>query len=315
MENSKIFKEKNFISLVVYLRNCENNVVDFLINIDKIFSYRFTSFEFVLVNDDCTDKTIDLVKSISDKLNGNVNLINLAYEHGVEMAMLSGVEFSIGDFIFEFDNVNIDYDINLVMELYDKALSGFDVVAASPYNSIPFSSKLFYKYLSHISRKNMNLKTETFRIVSRRALNRILRSKEKLRYRKALYHYSGFNTSVIDYNVTKNIKRNDITLSNKISLASDILVSFSDIGTKLSSLICIIFFLISIFTIVYTIISYITVKNIQAGWTTTMIFISICFTGLFFVLSIISKYLSILLYEIQDHPRYLYKSIERLSKK
>jgi len=315
MKYDKIIKDNNFISIVVYLKNNSNGVDNFLIEIDRILNDRFNSYEFILVNDNCTDTLINNIKKTSDILKGNVTIINLAYEHGIEMAMLSGVEFSIGDFVYEFDSTNMDYDGSLILELYEKVLSGFDVVSASPSSSVPTTSKLFYKYLSDISRKNMNLKTETFRIVSRRALNRILRNKEKIRYRKALYHYSGFNTSILEYEPKTKIKRSDIKLSDKMSLASDILVSFSDIGTKLSVWLCLIFSIISIFTIIYTIYSYLTLKDIQTGWTTTMIFLSISFTGLFFILAIISKYLTVLLYEIQDKPRYLYRSVDKLTKK
>lgn len=315
MENNTIFKEKNFISIVVYLMNCEENIIEFLTSLDNMFNHRFNSFEFVLVNDACTDNTIEKIKSISENLNGNVNLVNLAYRHGIETAMLAGVDFSIGDFVYEFDTTQINYDLGLVFDAYETSLKGYDIVSVSPNNSVDFTSKIFYKYLSNVSRRNMNLKTETFRIISRRGLNRALKYKDKIRYRKAVYHYSGFNTKVLEYEPKFKIKNEDLKIIDKISLASDIIVSFSDIGTKLASKLCVIFSFISIITIAYTIYSYITVNNIQSGWTTMMMFMSICFTGVFFILAIISKYITVLLYEIQDSPNYLYKSIDRLSRK
>lgn len=315
MEDKKIFKEKNFISIIVYLKNNENTIIEFLKNLDDMFYNRFISYEFVLVNDFCTDATLAKIKEIADSLRGNVNVVNLAYEYGIETAMLAGVDFAIGDFVYEFDSTFMDYENDLIFKLYDKTAEGFDVVSASPSDSIALSSKIFYNVLNKISRKNMNLKTETFRIVSRRALNRVLKSKEKIRYRKATYHYSGFNTCVMEYKPKKHVKRNDLSLNEKLNFASDIIVSFSDIGTKLASRLCFLFSIISIAMIIYTIYSYLKIDDIQAGWTTTMMFMSISFTGVFFVLAVISKYVNILLYEVQDKPRYLYKSVDRLSRK
>jgi hypothetical protein len=317
MENSgSVIKEKNFISAVIYLRNNESNICEFLSKVDNIFNENFDSYEFVLINDASEDNSINKIKDGTASLIGNVTVINLAYKHGIEIAMLAGVEFAIGDFVYEFDSTAIDYSGELIMELYRTSIEGYDIVAASPNNSIKYSSKLFYRYLNKISRRNMSLTTETFRIVSRRALNRVLRSKEKLRYRKALYHYSGFNTKTIDYECTsKGYQRDNLKFGEKINLASDVLISFSDIGTKLPLRISMFFAAISLATIIYTAYAYFTVENIQTGWTTTMMFISISFTGLFFVLAIISKYINVLLYELQDKPRYIYKSVDRYSRK
>ncbi|WP_078543590.1 glycosyltransferase [Litchfieldia alkalitelluris] len=317
MENSgSLNKEKNFISAVIYVKNNESTVNDFLRKIDEVFHKNFTTYEFVIINDASEDNSVSKIKSISETINGNVTVINLPYKHGIETAMLAGVEFAIGDFVYEFDSTIIDYNLELIMELYNTTLDGNDIVAASPSNSINFSSKIFYKYLNNISRLNMSLTTETFRIVSRRALNRVLRSKEKLRYRKALYHYSGFNSKTIFYEgINTGNRRSNLSVGEKFNLASDVLVSFSDIGTKLPLRISIIFATISLVTIIYTIYSYFTVENIQPGWTTTMMFISVSFTGLFFVLAVISKYINVLLYELQDKPRYIYKSVDRFSSK
>lgn len=317
MENSgSVSKEKKFISAVVYIHNSEKSVGNFLTNIDDLLNRHFETYEFVLINDASEDKSLNVVKELSDSINGNVTVIDLAYMHGIEIAMLAGEEYAIGDYVIEFDSTVIDYDLELVSELYENSIKGYDIVAASPNSSTKYSSRLFYKYLNKISKRKMSLKTETFRIVSRRALNRVLRSKEKLRYRKALYHYSGFNTMTVDYDcLFAHNHRDNMGLREKMNLAVDVLIGFSNIGTRLPLNISILFAFVSIITIVYTIYSYFTVENIQAGWTTTMMFMSISFTGLFFVLAVILKYINVLLYELQDRPRYIYKTIDRYTKK
>jgi polyisoprenyl-phosphate glycosyltransferase len=317
MENGgSLTKEKNFVSAVVYVRDNEATIEEFLSKVDKVLDDNFASYEFVLINDASVDESVKKIKQVTEILHGNVTVIELPYKHGIETAMLAGVEFAIGDFVYEFDSSVIDFNEELLIELYKKSLEGYDIVAASPSNTIKYSSKLFYKYLNNISRLNMSLTTESFRIVSRRALNRVLRSKEKLRYRKALYHYSGFNTKTIVYEaVNSGHQRSNLSFGEKVNLATDVLIGFSDIGTKLPLRISMFFAAISLATILYTVYSYFTVDNIQAGWTTTMMFISVSFTGLFFVLAIISKYINVLLYELQDKPRYIYKSVDRYSRK
>ena len=141
-------------------------------------------------------------------------------------------------------------------------------------------------------------------------------SKEKLRYRKALYKYAGFESVNIKYKPEfRSDTYEDKSFSEKLELATDILVGHSDFGLRVSLSLSLIFFVISILVGGYTVYSYFTVEHIAAGWTTTMMFLSISFTGIFFVLAFLSKYMTVLLIELQDRPRYTYKSVNRISKK
>lgn len=309
-------KEKNFVSVVAYLKNNENHIQDFTQKMDNLLKDKFEAYEFVFVNDNSTDRTKDMLKDISDSLTGNVVVVDLAYDHGLEVAMLAGVDFAIGDFIFEFDTIISNYNFEEVLKIYNKSLEGFDIVAATPKDVQNKSSQIFYKVLNSVSYRKMELTTEVFRVVSRRALNRVLKNKEKLRYRKALYHYSGFNTYIYEYDVVnKNIVQSNLSLREKISLGLDVLVNFSDIGIKIAINISIVFLLITLSTIGYTVYSYLTLDKIQSGWTTMMLFMSLSFSGIFFVLAILAKYITVTMIEIKDRPSYVFKGIDRLSRK
>lgn len=313
MTNKYITKEKNFISIVTYVHNSEEFLEKFLIQVDKLLKNKFEAYEFVMVNDNSDDKSVEKIKEISKNINGKITIVNLAWKHNIELAMLSGVDIAIGDFVLEFDSPMIDFDINEIWNVYEKCLTGYDVVAASPNKKVKITSKLFYKFLNKLSYRKMNLTTETFRIISRRALNRVLKSKEVLRYRKALYHYSGFETSTINYEPIDTINiQNDISLGDKVNLSSNVLIGFSDIGAKLTNFISIIFFILSIGMGIYAVKSYFTLDEIQAGWTTTMVFLSLGFTGVFLILSILAKYMVIILSEVQNKPKYVFKSIDKL---
>lgn len=316
MKNIDLNKEKNFVSVVAYVKDNEKDIVEFAKKIDEKLNEKFLSYEFIFVNDNSQDNSKEELRKVSDSLNGNVVMIDLAYTHGLESAMLAGVEFAIGDFVFEFDSLLIDYNIDEIFEIYKLSLTGYDVVSATPKEKTKLSSKIFYKLLNKISYQKMDLNTETFRIISRRGLNRVLKNKEKLRYRKALYHYSGFNTYVYSYNPINNLDlSSNLTMIQKASFASDILVNFSNIGTKVASYTACLFGVFACCNLIYTIFTFIFAKNIQLGWTTTMLFLSISFFGLFLVLAIIAKYINIILIEIKNKPDYIYTQVDRMSRK
>ncbi|AZV55409.1 glycosyltransferase [Clostridium sp. AWRP] len=310
-----MIKEKNFISMVAYMHNEENDIIKFLMTIDGIMKDKFDTYEFVLVNDACKDNTIKKILEIEDKIHGSIEIINMAWKHGMELSMLAGVDLAIGDYIYEFDSLIIDYDVEIVWNMYKKCIEGFDVVSASPKGKSSYSSRLFYKYLNRVSYRKMQLTTETFRLISRRCLNRVLNSKERFRYRKALYNYSGFDTAMIYYrSIDKVTRKNHMNVGERVGFAIDILINFSNIGTRIIGMISLIFFIISLLAGIYTLKSYLTVKSIQPGWTTIMLFLSISFTGMFFILALLSKYMTILLREVKDRPQYVYKSIDKMSK-
>lgn len=316
IENRKLDKEKNFISIVVYLKNVEEKIEKFTKELDSFFKDKFLAYEFIFVNDNSQDKTKEKLKNISETLVGNVVVVNLAYEHGIEIAMLAGVDLAIGDFVFEFDSVEINYNLEEIMKIYEKSMEGYDIVSASPSDKLKVSSKIFYNVLNTISYKHMNLTTEVFRIISRRAINRILRNKEKFRYRKALYHYSGFNTFVYKYvPIANTVIENRMKWQEKINFGVEILINFSDLGTKLAIKISLLFLIFTILGLCYTIYSYITLSRIQAGWTTMMLFLSVSFSGVFFILAILAKYITVIMNEVKERQNYTYKNVDRLSKK
>lgn len=316
MNKKYISKEKNFISIVTYAKNDEKSIGKFLKDIDSLMSEKFEAYEFIIVNDASTDQTKEAIERNSDTINGNLIVIDLAWEHGLEKGILAGIDIAIGDFLIEFDNADINYSLDTIMSAYYKCLEGYDIVAVSPNEKLKTSSKLFYNYLKKISHKKMKLTTETFRIVSRRALNRIMKSNEKIRYRKAIYHYSGFNTSVLKYEKQDKTKRDkEIKLSDKLNLGLDVFINHSDFATKIAINISIFFLLLTFVTVVYTIYSFITVEDIQSGWTTTMLFLSGSFSGMFLILAILSKYMTSIMIELQDRPRYTFKSVDRINKK
>lgn len=310
-------KEQNFISLVVYLYNCEETISKFLLSVDNFINEKFKSYEFVLVNDNSSDNTVGRIKEISDEIKGNITLINLSWKHGQELAILAGNDMAIGDFIYEFNSTVINYPLNTIYRLYEKCISGFDVVAASPATDLRFTSQLFYKFLNHVSYLDLDLTTETFRIVSRRALNRILQMKEKTRYRKALYRYSGFPATNITYEKNNSGNRFDKsaerTFKEKINLAFEILLSFSNIGLSITMILSLLFLGVSITGGIYALYIYFTLDSVVSGWTTTMLFLSAGFSGIFFVLGLLSKYVSLLLIELKERPLYTYTSVNKIS--
>ena len=311
--NSKIrLKGKNFISIIIYLYNNGDVIEDLLTKLNKFFYERFDAYEFVLVNDASTDDTEARLNNIWGKIYGNIILVNMAWIHGSELAILAGKDAAIGDYVFEIESADLDWPVELLDDLYNKCQSGFDIVAATPIGGEKITSRFFYFIFKRISNHKINLSTETVRLVSRRALNAVLMSKEKVRYRKLLYKLIGFPHININYQPIAS-KSYDHSFQKNLILALTILTSYSDIGLHISLWLSLLFFGISSIGGLYAIFMYIYLEKIMEGWTTTMLFLSAGFSGLFFLFALSSKYISNILFEVQDKPSYCVSEIKKIS--
>ena len=125
-------KEKNFISAVIYLHNCEKQIGEFIKNVADVLDNNFEKYEIICVNDYSTDNTLAEVKRISNSIKGSLSVINMSFYQGLELAMNAGMDLAIGDFVYEFDSTIMDYSPDLIMKIYRRSLEGFDIVSVGP---------------------------------------------------------------------------------------------------------------------------------------------------------------------------------------
>ncbi|MBI1910712.1 MAG: glycosyltransferase [Deltaproteobacteria bacterium] len=307
-------KYQIFVSFIVYVHNGEGKAARFLKTCDSYLHNNFESYEIVLVNDGSTDNTIAEVESVMKDVKGNAILINLPWKHGVEPAMTAGLHRSVGDFVFERDNLEIDFSEELLVRLYETATLGFDIVSAAPNAPLSFTSKMFYKFINRVSYVNLNMSSETIRLASRRSLNAMLNLKEKFRYRKALYLLTGYPNKSIAYEQIPGYKGTKKRVEQEnIDLALDVVIGFSNIGIKAIHLLSALLFLFSIGVAGFTIYNYLFVKDIVEGWASILLFLSSVFSGLFFILGILGEYILRILNEVKGRPYYTISSIKVFS--
>lgn len=308
-------KEKRFVSAVVYLHNCEDYIGKFLSILMDVMARNFDAYEIICVNDDSQDRTVERLKDCIKKgsVSGSITLLDLSYFHGIETAMIAGVDLAIGDYVYEFDSIIMDYGEELIRQVYERALEGYDVVSASPQFQ-KAESKLFYRVFEKYSKMHYRMRTESFRILSRRLINRIQMMHNAVPYRKAVYAANGLRSDVLIYDSDhKKMNKTSRERSYRRGVAVDTLLVFTDIGYRFSLVMTLFMMLISLLMVVYTVIVYISSDPVE-GWTTTVLFLAVAFFGLFGILAIIIKYLQLQINLMYRRKRYTYTSIEKLTR-
>lgn len=310
-------REKNFVSCVVYLHNEGNEVKEFLGNICRVMWENFEKYEVICVNDGCMDDTVERIREFlaEEEHKPVLSLVNLSYYQGVESAMNAGCDFAVGDFLFEFDSCGMDFKPDLIMEVYRRALEGYDVVAAAPKFGVSLTSRLFYLVYNWGSRYKAKLRQERFRVISRRAVNRVNQMNIYVPYRKAMYMNCGLKTETIVYDNQEAAKRrrNSEERSKRNTLAADTLIIFTNVLEKLSMGVSAVLFgalMVMFVWIVYSIFSR--VRPVE-GWLSLMALMSFGFFMLSVMMTLILKYLSVILNMNFRRQRYVVEGVEKLT--
>ena len=300
-------KEKNFVSSVVYLHNDGTRAAEFCALLVQELEAHFDQYELVAVDDACTDDTVLLLRQFAANMVKPLTILHMSLYQGLEAGMNAGLDAAIGDYVYEFDSTRHPYEPSMVFAAYQTALKGNDIVSVCPSRTTG-GSGLFYKVFNASSHSAYKLRTDAFRLVTRRAINRVHASSEHLPYRKAAYAASGLKMADLEFDgVLPN------TEQGRWNLAMDSLALYTDAGFKASTGITMFMMILALAELLYTVVVFATGHPI-VGWTTTMLVLTVGFAGLFEVLTILVKYLSLLLDLTFKKQKYLVESIEKIQK-
>jgi len=311
-------KEDKFVSLVVYMHNEEEYIEEFLNRILLYCESRFSKLELICVNDDCNDATLERLKKYLEthKSDTRISVIHMSYFHGLEASMNAGRDLSIGDIVYEFDHMQVDYEPQLIMKLYERMLEGVDIVTAGQKKKVPLTSRLFYFIYNLTSRTRGKIGPETFRVISKRAINRVKSMGEFIPYRKAVYRNCGLKTDMIYYQPGSG-RAAGKTKSGGVErtmLAVDSFIYFTSAIERVSLGLSCLFLVITVVVISYIVYDFLGsgTKPVE-GWVSTMGFMAFGFMGVFSLLTIVLKYLSVLLSLIFKKQKYLIENIEKMN--
>lgn len=315
MNNSEKL-DKNFISAVVYINtvDSEQGLRDFIKKIIAYMSSRYVKYELIFVDDDSKEEYQEIIREYKKEFPAAmITLLHMSGRQGMERSMNAGRDMAIGDFVYEFDECVFNFTEEQLDLVYDTCLKDSDIVNCSDIKKKSAGSNVFYTLFNRYSDVEYKLESDNFRLLSRRGINRIQSLNRAIPYRKALYASCGLKVTNLEY---QPVFENDYTHDSKEkkerrNLAVDSLILFTQVGYRAALGLSVAMVLVMIFSAIYAMVMYIKDIAIE-GWTTTMLFLSFAFFGLFVILTIVIKYLSLILEMNFKKQRYMFESIEKL---
>ena len=191
------------ISFVFSFKNEENNLEELIKRVDSsVKKLKNYNYELIFVNDDSDDNSAQILENLQKTF--PIILINMSRTFGVGPCVLAGFNHAKGDCV-----VYMDSDLQDPPELLDKLINkyenGADVVHTVRTERLGETkiklllTKIAYKLINFLSDINLPSEAGDFKLISKKALSKILDQKESRPYIRGLSVWVGFKQSYVEY--------------------------------------------------------------------------------------------------------------------
>lgn len=291
-------------ALPLFYEELEKNIKTFSDNLD---------FEILFVNDGSKDNTLNIIKELAEKDN-RIKYVSFSGNFGKESAIFAGLENSSGDYVTLMD-ADLQDPPSLLLQMYKLVTEeDYDAVGTRRVTREgepiirSFFARIFYKLINHLTNFEMVDGARDYVFMKRIVADAIISLKEYNRYSKGLFSFVGFKVKWIEY---KNIKR--VAGETKWSFwkltkyALEGITAFSTTPLLLSSIIGLIFCLVSFLLIIAIIIKTLIFGDPTSGWPSLVCIVFMVSGIQLFSLGIIGQYLSKTYLEVKNRPIYIVK--------
>ncbi len=273
-------------------------------------------FEFLFIDDGSKDNTVQILRNLSQS-DARVRYVSFSRNFGKEAAMYAGLKASKGDYVAIMD-VDLQDPPHLLPEML-RAIEeeGFDCAATRrvtrkgepPIRSL--FARMFYKIMRKISKTDVVDGARDYRLMKRKMVDAILNVGEYNRFSKGIFGWVGFKTKWLEYeNIERAHGETKWNFWKLLIYSVDGIVAFSTMPLAISSIIGILFCIISFIAIVVTIIRQLIWGGSAYGWS-SMVCIILMLSGIqLFAIGILGQYLAKTYLEVKKRPIYIVNETE-----
>lgn len=297
-----------FVSVIAPLYDDSLIVESFVSEVMQVLRDNYSNYELVLVNDGSEDNTLEQVTSLLKNYEC-IRLINLSRSFGTDVAISSGLDTVIGDFVVVM--LPESDPPQLIPQLISQARNGKDIligVRETRYHEplwLRAGANLFYWLCKRLFKIPLIKNATQLRVLSRQVVNAILQVQDKHRYLRLLSSYVGYSSQIFTYKPIKRYKKARTKgLIESIDIALQILVSNSIRPLRFASYLGLLASVLNIFYIAYIILVYLLKDDVAEGWVTLSFQNAVMFFFISLVLTILCEYVGVILNRAKGWPAY-----------
>ncbi|MBM3437856.1 MAG: glycosyltransferase family 2 protein [Bacteroidetes bacterium] len=299
------------LSIIVPIYNEEMNVVPLNNRILHVVENLGVQYEIIYINDGSTDASAGILKGLSTSY-PSIKFIDFSRNFGHQIAITAGIENAIGTRMIIMDGDGQDPP-ELIHDLYNKSLEGFEVVYAKRKKRKgeswlkKLTAKVFYRILANITQINIPIDTGDFRLIHQKVQQVLKNMPERHKYLRGQIAWIGFNATFVEYDREERMGGSTkFTYGKMMRFATDGISSFSNWPLKMATLLGFtvsgIAFLLILYSLYQKFFGY-----TEVGWTS--LHISVLFLGGVQLLGIgiLGEYLGRVSENVKNRPTYIVK--------
>lgn len=225
------------ISVVSPIYNESENIDELCKRVMNILDGIGEEFEFILVDNGSKDSSLDTIKKLRKK-NQRIKFVSLSRNFGHQGAILTGLAHASGNCVISMDG-DLQHPPELIPKMVELWKKGYSVVYTTKKmmrghgDKVPFTKKLFYRFISFISEVELSYGESDYRLLDRRVVDAIMRIPEKNKFLRGMVKWVGFSQVGIEYEVSpRKAGKSKFSIWNYISFAFDGIFSFSTVPLR-----------------------------------------------------------------------------------
>ncbi len=268
-------------------------------------------WEFIFVDDGSKDGTILALRRLAEE-DSHVRYLSFSRNFGKEAAMYAGLQAARGDYAAIMD-VDLQDPPSLLPELLRAVREeGYDCAAVRRVTRKgeprvrSFFARMFYKIVNRISRTEIVDGARDYRLMTRQMVDSILEITEVNRFSKGIFSWVGYNTKWVETeNVPRAAGKTKWSFFKLLIYALDGVIAFSTAPLAISSILGLLFCVISFLAIIFVIVRQLVWGGSAFGWP-SLVCIILFLTGIqLFCIGILGQYISKIHMEVKDRPIYI----------
>lgn len=300
---------KGLLSVVSPVYGCEGCLEELVHRITAAILPTGMALEILLVNDGSPDGSWQRIVELAGHL-PNVRGLRLSRNFGQHYAIAAGIEHARGEWIAVLDCDLQDLPEELP-KLLDAALAGNEIVFAQRIDRQDtafkrLTSYTFYRLLSYLTEVKYDHSIANFGVFSRKVIDTVNRMPESDRFFPLMIKWTGFRTATVPVeHAMRQHGTSSYSLRKLIRLALNVVLSYSDKPLRLVVKLGLMFSLISLVFVVFSIYRYLLGDVAVAGFTSIVASIWLIGSVTIFCTGITGLYIGRLFNDAKRRPYYI----------
>lgn len=297
------------LSLVIPIYNEEEAFPFLLAALKQVLAEMACEHEIIFVNDGSRDRSLELLqKGAQDP---TIKVLSLSRNFGHQAAITAGLDFASGDAIAVMD-ADLQDPPEILKEMVARYEEGYDIVSAQRAGRQSdtffkrFTAAGFYWVMRNMVDQRLVPEVGDFRLFSRPALMAVRAFREQHRFMRGLVAWLGLREAVVPFVRKARVAgKTKYPLTKMLKFSWTAISSFSALPLRLSMALGILFSMMGVGYLIYTLYIVFVKGNAVQGWASVVVLQCLLSGATLFVLGLVGDYVAKIFEETKMRPLYV----------